>query len=430
MKRRLSNLIMPDPALLPYNAELVSWLGEQRDSGRELVLCTAADQGIAEGVANHLGLFGLVLASDGQCNMKGTSKRNALVKRFSGQGFSYVGDTGADLVIWQAASSSVVVSNSLDLKNAARKMCLTEKEFSKPKVDLSSMAKLLRVHQWSKNLLLFIPAVAAHQISQIDLILTLVLAFVSFCLCSSAAYIANDLFDLENDRRHPEKCSRPFASGRISIASGLALFPLLLTASAVLALQISSAFSLALLLYFMLTCAYSVFFKRIVLLDCLVLAGLYTLRVIAGGVAISIGVSFWMLSFSVFLFLSLAYVKRFAELQKVADTNPTISLGGRGYYHGDRQFVQMLGIVAGFVAVLVLALYIDSTASAELYRMPEIVWGAVIILLYWVSWIWLKAHRGEMHDDPVVFAITDRVSLVCGLLFGGIIVLGTLGLNP
>jgi len=430
MKRRLSNLVVPNPALLPYNLELVSWLREQKDSDRELILCTAADQRIAEGVASHLDLFSLVLASDGLRNMKGTNKCKALMELFPTQGFSYVGDTRADLAIWQAASSSIVVSNSLALKNSARKVCPTEKEFSKPKVSLSGIARLLRVHQWSKNLLLLVPAVAAHQIGQIDLIITLVLAFVSFSLCSSAVYIANDLIDLENDRRHPRKRDRPFASGQISIASTSVLFPLLLTLSAVLALKIGSGFAWALLSYFVLTCAYTVFLKRIVLLDCLVLAGTYTLRVIAGAAAISMGVSFWILSFSVFLFLSLAYLKRFAELQEVADENQTTSLHGRGYHHGDSQFVQILGIVAGFISVLVLALYIDSTASAQLYRKPEIVWGAVVVLLYWVSWVWLKAYRGEMHDDPVVFAITDRVSLACGLLFGGIILLGTVGVSP
>jgi 4-hydroxybenzoate polyprenyltransferase/phosphoserine phosphatase len=430
MKRRLSNLVSPDPALLPYNPELVSWLRDQHDSGRELVLCTAADQKIADGVASHLGLFSLTLASDGLRNMKGANKRETLEELFSNRGFSYAGDTGTDLAIWQAASTSVIVSNSLGLKTSAQKLCPTEKEFSKPKIGLSDIAKLLRVHQWSKNLLLLVPAVAAHQIAQIDLILTLALAFFSFSLCSSAVYIANDLIDLENDRRHPRKCARPFASGLVPVASGLVLFPLLLTVSAAIALQVGSGFAWALLSYFLLTCAYSAFIKEMVLLDCLALAGTYTLRVIAGAAAISMGVSFWILSFSLFLFLSLAYLKRFAELQEVADQNQTTSLHGRSYYHGDSQFVQILGITAGFISVLVLALYIDSTASAQLYRKPEIVWGAVVVMLYWVSWVWLKAHRGEMHDDPVVFAITDRVSLWCGLLFAVIIALGTVGVKP
>lgn len=429
MKRRLSDLVTPDPTLLPYNPDLVNWLKEQHDAGRELVLCTAADQKIADGVAKHLGFFSLVLGSDGRGNMKGANKCQVLVEHFSKQGFSYAGDTAADLVVWQKANSSVIVSNSRSLKESAQTLCPVEKEFPKPKAGIRDVAKLLRIHQWAKNLLLFMPAIAAHQIGQVDLIFTLIIAFVSFSLCSSSVYIANDLLDLESDRRHPRKRARPFASGRLSVVTGLAVLPLLLATSAALALHVGSAFAWTLLTYYLLTSAYSVFLKRIVLLDCLVLAALYTLRVVAGAAALSLGVSFWLLAFSVFLFLSLAFVKRFVELQEAGDKTEKISLHGRGYHHGDHQFIQMLGIVAGFISVLVLALYIDSTASEQLYRMPELVWGAVAVLLYWVSWIWLKAHRGEMHDDPVVFAITDRVSLTCGLIFGGIVVLGTVGLG-
>lgn len=429
MKARLSALVMPDPALLPYNEDLISWLKEQQESGRELVLCTAANKKIADGVSNHLGLFGLVLASDGQKNIKGANKRQELEKHFPKQEFSYAGDTTADLDVWQGAQSAVVVSNSQNLKKAAQAFCPVEKEFPKPKAGVKETAKLLRVHQWAKNLLLFIPAIAAHQIGQVDLIFTLMLAFVSFSLCSSSVYIANDLLDLESDRLHPRKRARPFASGAISVVAGLALLPLLLAASAVLALQVGSAFAWTLLTYYLLTSAYSVLLKKVALLDCLVLAALYTLRVIAGATALSMSLSFWLLAFSVFLFLSLAFVKRFVELQEIGDKGQKVSLHGRGYYHGDLQLIQMLGIAAGFICVLLLALYIDSTASSQLYRMPEIVWGAVAVLLYWVSWVWLKAHRGEMHDDPVVFAITDRVSLMCGLIFGGVVVLGTVGLG-
>ena len=429
MKRRLSDLVTPDPALLPYNTDLVNWLKEQHDADRDLVLCTAADQKIADGVANHLGFFSAVLGSDGQGNMKGANKRQILEDRYSKQGFSYAGDTKADLAVWQTANSSVIVSNSQSLKKSAQTLCPVEREFPKPKIGLRDIVKLLRIHQWAKNLLLFMPALAAHQIGEIDLIFTLIMAFFSFSLCSSSVYIANDLLDLESDRCHPRKRARPFASGRISIVTGLTMLPVLLTTSAALALQVGSAFAWTLLTYYVLTSAYSVLLKRIVLLDCVVLAALYTLRVIAGAAALSMGVSFWLLALSVFLFLSLAFVKRFVELQEVSDNTQKISLHGRGYYHGDGRFIQMLGIAAGFISVLVLALYIDSTASEQLYRMPQVVWGGVAVLLYWVSWIWLKAHRGEMHDDPVVFAITDRVSLVCGLVFGAIVILGTFGLN-
>ena len=429
MKRRLNDLVSPDPTLLPYNTELVNYLKEQHDAGRMLVLCTAADQKIATRVSNHLGLFSQVLASDGQENMKGPNKRKVLEERFSRQGFSYAGDTKSDLAVWAAASSSIIVSNSQSLKTSAQTLCPIEKEFPKPKVRIRDIAKLLRIHQWAKNLLLFVPAIAAHQVGEVGLIFTLAIAFFSFSLCSSSVYIANDLLDLESDRRHPRKRARPLASGRISIVTGLVMLPALLTASALLALQVGPLFCWVLLIYYLLTCVYSVILKRIALLDCLALAALYTLRVIAGAAAILMSVSFWLLAFSVFLFLSLAFLKRFVELQEASDNALGVNMPGRGYDCGDSQFIQVLGIAAGFVSVLVLALYIDSTASEQLYLIPEVVWGAVAVLLYWVSWIWLKAHRGEMHDDPVVFATTDRVSLACGLAFGGIVALGTVGLN-
>ncbi|EEB79255.1 prenyltransferase, UbiA family [marine gamma proteobacterium HTCC2148] len=428
-KQKLSALAKPDPASLPYNRELIGWLEEQRTAGRKLLLCTAADQQIANDVSEHLGIFERSLASGGKINMKGTAKREALGALFPDDGFSYVGDTEADLQVWEGAQSAVLVSNSQSLVESARLLCPVEKQFQAPKAALADFPKLLRVHQWAKNLLLFIPAVAAHQITDPSIIFTLALAFISFSLCSSSVYIANDLLDLESDRQHPRKCNRAFASGKASIASGIILAPALLLASAAIALLVSPAFAMTLLIYYCLTCAYSVVFKRIVLLDCLVLAGLYTLRVIAGAAAISLGVSFWLLAFSVFLFLSLAFVKRFVELQELTEKSGKQNLHGRGYSHNDMPFIQMLGVAAGFVSVLVLALYIDSSASEQLYRLPEMVWGAVAVVLFWVSWIWLKAHRGEMHDDPVVFAVTDKVSLACGLIFGAVVVIGTTGFN-
>lgn len=429
LKAQLAQLVVPDPTTLPFNEELVSWLTEQRDSGREMILCTAADQRVASAVSSHLGLFSHELASDGETNIKGHRKSEALDKYFSGREYSYAGDSSSDLPVWEAARSGVVVSRSEGLRKRAAGVCSIEKEVGSKKVSFKDITRLLRVHQWAKNALLFVPAAAAHRLTEIDLLATLLVAFVSFSLCSSSVYVLNDLLDLESDRRHARKRMRPFASGRIPIPVGMMLFPLLLLASAMLALQVGLNFLVALAAYYGLTLAYSFFLKKLVLLDCVVLAALYTMRIIAGAAAASMGLSFWLLSFSVFLFLSLAFVKRFVELQDAVEDLETFKIHGRGYYSGDMQFIQMLGIAAGFMSVLVLALYIDSTASEQLYRVPEFVWGAVVVLLFWISWIWLKAHRGEMHDDPVVFAITDGVSLASGLVFGLVVLLGSTGLG-
>jgi 4-hydroxybenzoate polyprenyltransferase len=424
-KQRLSDLVIPDPALLPYNTDLVSWLQDQRQLGREIVLCTAADQKIAK----YLGIFDLVLASDGLCNLRGETKTEKLLKVFPGTPFSYVGDAQIDLAVWKSAASAIVVTNSQGLKNSCQQVCPVEKEFSQPKTNFKSFIELLRPHQWAKNLLLFAPALASNQIGNTALILELTQAFVAFCLCSSSIYIINDLMDLENDRKHPTKCKRPFSSGRLPINQGVILLPFLLVVSALVSLEINTMFVATISVYFLLTILYTFFLKNVVLLDCLILAGAYTLRIVGGSKVISSEISFWMVSFSVFLFLSLAYLKRYTELIDYKTQGNQVKVSGRAYTQTDAPFIQILGVSAGFISVLVLALYIDSTASAKIYFMPELMWAAVIVLLYWINWMWLKAHRGEMHSDPVIFALTDSVSLCSGVLFVLIVIFSAAGIK-
>ena len=235
--------------------------------------------------------------------------------------------------------------------------------------------------------------------------------------------------DLENDRKNPSKCKRPFASGRVPINQGVILLPFLLILSALVSFEINIMFVATILVYFLLTILYTLLLKNVVLLDCLVLAGAYTLRIAGGSKVISSEMTFWMVSFSVFLFLSLAYLKRYTELIDYKTRGYQVNISGRGYKQSDAPFIQILGVSAGFISVLLLALYIDSTASAKIYFMPEVMWAAVIILLYWMTWMWLKAHRGEMHSDPVIFAMTDRVSLFSGVLFVLIIIFGAAGIK-
>ena len=249
------------------------------------------------------------------------------------------------------------------------------------------------------------------------------LAFLSFSLCASSVYIVNDLLDLESDRLHPRKCSRPFASGQVPIWLGVALIPALIIASLIIAQSVGGSFLPLLLVYFGLTCAYSWVLKRIVLVDCLTLAILYTLRIIAGAAAVSVSLSFWLLAFSIFLFLSMAFIKRFVDLQAQLNSSYNNKVHGRGYYLDDVTLVQQLGIASGYSATLVLALYLNSENVIKLYRTPEMIWGTVPLILLWISWMWLKAHRELMHDDPIVFAVKDKVSILIGILFVAILIL-------
>lgn len=426
LKQNLSNRIDFDPRSLPYNYDLLDWLKQQRAEGRKLILCTASDSSIAIAISEYLGIFDEVMASDGTTNLAGKHKAEALEQRFGYAGFDYAGNSSADLAVWQRARHAVVVNASVDLVKKAEALCEVERVIPSPALGFTDGCRVLRVHQWMKNLLLFVPLLAAHQISNTDAWLALILAFFSFSLCASSVYIVNDLLDLESDRQHPRKCKRPFAAGLVSASMGVALAPLLLLGSLALAQHVGGNFLPWLLFYFVLTCAYSWGLKRLMLVDCLTLAMLYTLRIVAGAAAMSMGLSFWLLAFSVFLFLSLAFVKRYAELE-VQLLNGKQKVHGRGYYTSDAPLLQTMGITSGYAAVLVLAFYLNSDAVIKLYQTPEFIWGTVPVMLFWVSWMWMKAHRGEMHDDPLVFAVKDKASLLAGVAFTAILGVGTVG---
>lgn len=413
-----------DVSLLPYNAPLLAWLQDQREMGRTLVLCTASNYRFAERVAEHLGIFDQVLASSDGENLKGQRKADRLVELFGAEGYDYAGDSAADLPVWQSAAEAVLVNTSPEVEARVRASGAVSAVFPYAKPQMADWGELLRVRQWLKNLLIFAPLLAAHRVLDTDIYLTIVLAFVAFSLSASAIYLVNDLFDLESDRRHPRKRLRAVASGRIPVWQAVVAVPVLLFFSLMLALSVSSAFVYCLAVYLILTSLYSWRLKRLLIVDCLVLASLYTLRIIAGAAAIEMGLSFWLLAFSVFLFLSLAFVKRYAELevQQQAGNN---EVAGRGYVLSDAPIVQALGIGAGYVAVLVFSLYLNSPEVLLLYHSVELVWGAVLVLLFWVSWMWMQAHRANMHDDPLVFALRDRSSLIAGALFLLSIYLGT-----
>ncbi len=365
LKAEVARRVRIDPATLPYNVEVLNWLKEERAHGRQLWLCSASNEELARTVAAHLGLFEGVIASDA------------------------AGVAGGEAVPHRRGTAA---TNSWRL-----------------------MIRALRVHQWAKNALLFVPLLAAHRAGDLAAIGRASLAFVAFCLCASSVYILNDMLDLEADRAHARKCRRPFASGDLSLAAGFWLVPILLTSAAAVAVSLPWEFQLALAAYYVLTTAYSLALKGMMLIDAIALAGLYTLRVIAGAAAVEIPLSFWLLLFSVFLFLSLALVKRYAELDALR-RGRQLKAAGRGYHVEDLPMLEAMGISAGYLSVLVLALYINSPATVPLYRHPVAIWPLCVLLLYWVTRIWMKTHRGKMHDDPVVFALRDRISIATGVL--------------
>ncbi len=426
LKQQLASIGRFDPGHLPYNQELLHWLREQKAAGRYLVLCTASDRVVADSVAAHLGIFDDVMASDGARNLGGKVKEAALVSRFGHRGFDYAGNSAADLPVWRSARRAVVVNASAAIARQAVSICEVERVFPRMALDLGVWRRALRVHQWVKNILLFVPLFAAHQMTNTALWGSVLLGFLAFSLCASSVYIVNDLLDLESDRAHPRKRMRPFASGALPVWLGAVLALLLLCVSLGLAAYVGGSFLRWLGFYFVLTSAYSWVLKRVMVVDCLALAMLYTLRIIAGAAAADMPLSFWLLAFSVFLFLSLAFVKRYAELelQVLAGNN---QVHGRGYYTSDAPLIQTLGVTSGYGAVLVMALYLNSDAVLRLYRTPELVWGAIPVLLFWISWMWMQAHRGKMHDDPVVFALKDKASLCAGAALAVILTAGALG---
>jgi len=427
MKRRIAERIRIDPAGLPYRVDLLAWLRAERDAGRTLILCTAADRSIAAAVSEHLGIFETVIASDGATNMAGSHKADALVERFGAAGFDYAGNASADLPVWARARRAIVVDAPPDVARRARELGTVEREFAREPVGLRHWGRVLRVHQWLKNLLLFVPLIGAHRLLDGDAWVALLVAFLAFSLCASAVYVGNDLFDLDSDRTHPRKRNRPFASGAVPVKTGVVAVPVLLVASALFGLMVGGPFLFWLGVYFLLTCVYTLVLKRIVIVDCLTLALLYTVRIVAGAAAVSLDLSFWLLAFSTFLFLSLAFVKRYAELQ-VQSVGGSEKAHGRGYFTADAPLVQTFGVASGYGSVLVLSLYLNSEAVTLLYQRPEVAGGAVPIVLFWVSWVWVQAHRGQMNDDPLVFAVKDPASLIAGAAFAAVMALASVGL--
>jgi 4-hydroxybenzoate polyprenyltransferase/phosphoserine phosphatase len=421
LKREVALRTTFDATILPLHLELFEWLKSQRETGRRIVLVTAADSHIAQQVADRAELFDDVMASDGTTNLSSDAKRTALVDRFGEKQFDYVGNARADESVWRSARKAFVVGTKRQAARAAR---ITElgRTFAGPRSSAKVWLKAMRLHQWVKNTLIFLPAILAHQILSPDVLLRCVVAFIAFGLCASSVYLINDLFDLSADRHHPRKRYRPFAAGLLSARSGLLASAVLFCGAVALAIMVGWKFAAVLAGYYLLTWAYSLRLKRAASVDVMTLAGLYTIRIIAGSAATDIPLSFWLLAFSVFIFLSLGFVKRYTELDDARHAGQTTK-SGRGYTAADLPLIMTLGVAAGYCTVVVMALYINSTDSQVLYRHNKPLWLICPLLLYWISRVWLLTTRGQMHDDPVVFALRDRLSLVVLGLLGLVVLL-------
>jgi len=431
-KAKLKNLVAERVELhsqsLPYCEDVLSLIREARQQGRPVVLVTAAPARIADSIAAELGLFDDVLTSNETINLSRDRKAAELLARYGAKGFDYVGNSADDLPVFEQCRRAFLVSSKQRLRREAGRRNNDVTFVDRRTGGVRAWMKALRLHQWLKNLLIFVPLLASGRFREMELVSHAVLAFGSFSLFASAVYVMNDMVDLQSDRLHRTKRNRPFASGALPVAAGVAAVPLLVAASLGLALLIPPLFMVALFAYGVVTTLYSFALKRQVIVDVMLLAGLYTMRILAGSAATDIRPSFWLLAFSMFIFLCLAMTKRYSELRQAADQDKTLS--GRGYLPSDLPVVLALGCASGFVSVVILALYTQSLIVPELYPAPEWIWLIPPLLLYWVARVWLKAGRGEIDDDPVLFAAKDRQSLAIAALAGIFFLLARTGLRP
>lgn len=390
-----------EPSALPYEPTALLDLVRLRADGARISLATTLDQTWADAIASHLGLTEPVVASGPDVIATGLTRQARLDAMFG---------PGA----WRMVALGHESRSHGSLPPGDR---------------LLPYWKALRPHQWLKNLLVLVPIALAHLVLDPRALFQGLVAVAAFSLTASSVYVLNDLVDLSEDRRHPRKQRRPFASGAVPLWHGLVLAPMLLALAVALSLlALPRPFVTVLLAYYAATLAYSFVLKRTMLFDVITLAGLYTLRIVAGSAAVDIPRSFWLLAFSVFLFFSLALVKRYVEIRDTIEAHPTQNgkLGGRGYRAVDLETLSQFGIASGMMAVLVLALYIDSAVVKSLYRTPELIWLLCPIMLYLICRFWILARRGEMHDDPIVFAARDWRSQIVVAAGGLLLVMAAL----
>lgn len=427
LKEELAKRWAFDPAHLPYNDQLIVYLREMRVQGRQIVLVTAADRAVAEPIANHLGLFDEVLASNGTDNLRGAKKAEVLLERFGDRGFIYAGNDHTDHAVWDKAAAAIVVNASASVqRNAEARHAIEAVIEDRPMSPTRAMIKAIRPYQWVKNLLVFVPMFASGDITNLSGWISSLFIFGGFCATASAIYLLNDMSDLAADRMHPRNKKRPFASGALSLATGMAAAPFLIALGLFLGWE-SGALP-ALVAYCLLSISYNLKLKEMPLIDVFVLAALYTVRLFGGGEASGHPVSLWLLGFSSFLFLSLALVKRASELYRLKLENRE-SAARRGYATADLEIVQMMGCAATFASAVVLSLFIQSDDAFLAYPRPALLWGVIPLMLFWQCRLWLSTARGYMHDDPIVYAARDWVSWLVFACLGGVVLAASLAFD-
>jgi len=418
LKKMLASQVSLNVETLPYNKYILNYLRQEKAKGRYLVIASASTSSFVNSVANHLGIFDETLSS-GRENLSGKNKADLLVSRFGTSGFEYIGNSNDDVPIWNNANTAVIVSHSSRFaKSLSRKIksacCVDSIIDVRP---VSTWLKAIRLHQWVKNLLVFFPILASHRFLEWDILSKSLLAFFSFSLCASSIYIVNDLLDLQEDRKHPSKSKRAFASGGVDILTGAKLFSVLITLAIVIAMFINTyAFYVVIATYTIITFLYSMKIKQVMMADVIILACLYTMRIVAGAMATGIKLSMWLLIFSIFAFCGLALLKRFGELSRLLETG-----GGRGYQSSDTLIIAALGIGSSLISILIFIFYINDPFTANLYSNSEFLWILVPVFLYWFGRIWILASRGLIDYDPILFVTHDYASLFCGLV--GLIVI-------
>jgi 4-hydroxybenzoate polyprenyltransferase len=399
---------------LPYNQELINWLKLEKLTGRQLVLATAANETVAFAVNSHLGLFDKIIASPPFDNIKGRAKLAAIHAEI-GVMFDYVGDSAADRPIFNESRKAILVTSFSRVRESSKRRLLR------------SLVAQMRLHQWIKNVLIFLPLISAHQIGRFDFWAEGLMAFGAFSLTASSVYLLNDIVDLEADRNHPQKRRRPFASGELPLGVGFALVPLLLVSGIGASFLVNTKCGVLTLSYYLLTLAYTFRAKRLMLYDVFTLAFLYIARLLVGQAAYHINVSTWLVSCCFFLFLSLALCKRTAELVtkvqlRTTGKDESEQIGGRDYSVQDLPILSCFGVVSGMLASLITVLYVESDNVRKLYRHPEVLWLLSPLLLHWVAKIWLLGHRGMIIEDPVLFSLKERGTWMT-LILGAIVLI-------
>ena len=407
-KRKVAEHVALEPADLAYRRELLDELATLNRQGVPLLLATASHETYARAVSTHLGIFQDVVASDGRRNVSGREKAAALVERFGEGGFDYIGNDWADVPVWRVAATPTVVAGSPGLVRQLTSERSNARVLATRRSPIVALVAAMRPHQWAKNALVFIPLVAGHHILELDALWSATLTFVAFSLCASAIYILNDIVDVRADRKHFRKLRRPFAAGELSIPTGVAMAVVLLTASGLLAfVGVSWQVGAFLGLYVLVTTAYTLRLKRVPVADVFTLTGLYVLRILAGAVSTATSLTTWLLAFALFFFLGLAFIKRYVEVMSTKGQLP-----GREYGPEDAQWMQAIGTSASYMAVVVLALYVNTPEVTQLYSHPDVLWLLCPVLLFWITRLWFRAGRRLLHDDPVVEALKDPLSYV------------------